>query len=329
MIHTMLCAENNHVKYDLSHEEIVRLLHDEQAILWLDLEAPSPEEVQRVAEEFNFHALAIEDTTREHMRPKVDAYDDYYFIVCYDIDYDEESHLIDEHALYIFLGKNYMVTIHAEPVGEIKEVAERLRRNLEQIERGAGVMLYSLLDTVIDHYFPVVDAIGDRIEELEANVFEQGATESLRDIFALKREVLYLRRVIAPERDALAVLARRELPIVSEAVSRYFQDIYEHVLRVTDAVDLYRDMLTSVLDSYLSANANQLAVASNNLNQVMKTLTSWSIILMSVTLIASIYGMNFDIMPELHFRFGYPTALLAMVVLAAILYRYFKGRTWL
>jgi magnesium transporter len=329
MIHTMLCAENNHVKYDLSHDEIVSLLRDEHAILWLDLEVPSPEEVQRVAEEFNFHPLAIEDTTRQHMRPKVDAYDDYYFIVTYDIDYDEATHLIDEHALCIFLGKNYMVTIHAEPIGEIKEVAERLRRNLEQIERGAGVMLYSLLDTVIDHYFPVVDAIGDRIEELEANVFEQGAAESLRDIFALKREVLTLRRVIAPERDALAVLARRELPIVSEAVSRYFQDIYEHVLRVTDAVDLYRDMLTSVLDSYLSANANQLAVASNNLNQVMKTLTSWSIILMSITLIASIYGMNFDIMPELHFPFGYPAALLAMVVLAALLYRYFKGRSWL
>ena len=332
MIRTMICSENRRLRKELSRDEIGLILSDNENLLWLDVEAPTAEEMAILAEEFALHPLALEDVTHQGQRPKIDTYDDFYFLVCYDIDYDETSDQIDEHELHIFIGKNYLLTIHYEPIEEIDQVASRFLRNTAAIERGIGILLYSLLDTIVDHYFPVIDRIGDRIEELEAGVFvDNGGVpqQAMQSIQLLKRELITMRRVIAPERDAMAVLARRELPIVSEAAGVYFQDLYEHVLRVTDALDVYRELLGGVLDSYLSINSNNLALAANNLNAVMKTLTSYSIILMSMTLVAGIYGMNFDFMPELGWPLGYPAALLAMVAIFVVLRMYFTRRGWL
>ncbi len=332
MIRTMICTENHQLRHELVRDEIGALLLGDDNLLWLDVEAPGTDEIALLAEEFGLHPLALEDISRRGQRPKIDVYDDFYFLVCYDIDYDEADDQIDEHELHVFIGKNYLITIHADPIEEIDEVATRFRKNMAAIERGIGVLLYSLLDTIVDHYFPTIDRIGERIEELEAQVFENqgaGSQVGMQAIFVLKRELITMRRVIAPERDAMAVLARRELPIVSQATGVYFQDLYEHVLRVTDAIDVYRDLLGRVLDSYLTVNSNNLAVAANNLNVVMKTLAGYSIILMSVTLIAGIYGMNFEYMPELGLRFGYPGALLAMGVVGSSLFVYFKRKEWL
>ena len=332
MIRTMICNRNHHLLKDLPHDKSETMLVDGDEIIWLDIEAPTEQEITKLSDKFAIHPLAIEDITKAHQRPKIDVYDDFYFLVFYDIDYVEEGDLLDEHELAIIIGKDFLITIHHEPIEEISEVAKRFHRNVAEIERGLGVLLYSLLDTIVDHYFPVIDRIGERIEELEANVIEHNgsiAGGSMHDIFSLKRELIHLRRQVAPERDAMAVLARRELPLVSEATGVYFQDLYEHVLRVTDAIDVYRDLLSGVLDSYLSMNSNNLAIAANNLNSVMKTLTSFSIILMSVTLVAGIYGMNFDNMPELHWQFGYPFSLGLMLVIALALGVFFKRKNWL
>jgi len=331
MIRTMICNRNHHLLKDLPHDTAKTMLVDGDEIIWLDVEAPSEQEIKQLSEQFTIHPLAIEDITKAHQRPKIDIYDDFYFIVFYDIDYVEEGNLLDEHELAIIIGKDFLITVHHEPIEEIAEVAARFRRNTKEIERGIGVLLYSLLDTIVDHYFPVLDRIGERIEELEEQVIEYSGGENtagIRDIFSLKRELVHLRRQIAPQRDATAVLARRELPIISEATGVYFQDLYEHVLRVTDAIDVYRELLSGVFEAYLSVNSNKLATASNNLNAVMKRLTSYSIILMSVTLIAGIYGMNFDIMPELHWQLGYPFSLGLMLVVAAILALIFKRKKW-
>jgi magnesium transporter len=263
-----------------------------------------------------------------HQRPKIDQYGDHYFLVFYDIDYAEAGHRVDEHELDLFLGKNYLVTVHTDPIEEIEEVAERFRRNTDAIERGVGVLLYTLLDTIVDHYFPVVERIGERIEELELLVEEHPGQAGTRDIFALKKELMHLRRAISPGRDVLAVLSRRELPLVSEAAGVYFRDVYDHTIRVTDTIDVHRDLLSGVLDSYHATSAHSL-------NKVVQVLASYSIILMSVTLVAGIYGMNFnpDIsplnMPELNARFGYVTTLAAMLALGLVLYGYFRRRGWL
>ena len=247
MIRTMICNSGHPLLCEHPHEGAKATIVEGDEIIWIDVEAPSVEEICRLAEEFAIHPLAVDYITTAHQRPKIDIYDDSYFLVFYDVDYVEESNLVDEHELAIVGGKNYLLTIHHEPIEEITEVAARFRRNAKEIERGIGVLLYSLLDTIVDHYFPVLDRIGERIEELEERVIEQGGTGDtggMGDIFSLKRELIHLRRQIAPQRDAVAVLARRELPIVGEATGIYFQDLYEHVLRVTDAIDVYRDLLS-------------------------------------------------------------------------------------
>ncbi len=332
MIRTLLCTEEYCTRRQLDRAEIGAVLADAHNLLWLDLENPSPEELQLLAGEFGFHPLAVEDATKQHQRSKVDRYDTFYFIVVYDIDYVQADNRIDEHELDIFLGKNFLVTVHYEPIEEIADVAGRLGRNLSLIEHGIGVLLYSLLDTIVDHYFPVVDQVGARIQQLERRVFttrhprqREGLHE---DIFALRSELLQLRQVIGPERNVLAVLARRDLPIISKKTAVYFQDVQDHVLRVVDAVDVYRDLVGSVLDSYHAQNANSL-------NQVMRVLTSCSIILMSVSFIAGIYGMNFNAeaspfnMPELNAPLGYPLALLLMALVAGGLALVFRRQGWL
>lgn len=327
MIRTMVCSANHRLLHELHREDIGTILIDDENLIWLDVEAPSEEDLAILVEEFTLHPLALEDVVKRGQRPKIDVYDDHYFLVCYDINYVEAGDRIEESELHVFIGKNYLITIHAEPIEEIAEVATRFRRNAAAIERGIGVLLYSLLDTIVDHYFPVIDRIGERIAELETAVIEEETDDprgAMEGILTLKRELITMRRVIAPERDAMAVLARRELPIVSAAAGVYFQDLYEHVLRVTESIDLYRELLGGVLDSHLSINSNRLATAANNLNAVMKTLTSYSIILMSMALIAGIYGMNFDFMPELHWPLGYPAAILGMVAVFVGLRVYFK-----
>ncbi len=332
MIRMKLCSDKQLEYNDADRAKVMQLLAHDDSLIWLDIEHPEEDEIRRLAEVFALHPLAVEDIHKAHQRPKIDVYDDFYFLVFYDVDYIEDGDRIDEHELAVAIGKNYLLTFHQEPIEEIEEVAARFRRNSQEIERGIGVLLYSLLDTIVDHYFPVIDQIGERIEELEASVVEHQGTDrgtSMSDIFRLKRELIHLRRQIAPERDAMAVLARRELPIVSAATGVYFQDLYEHVLRVTDAVDVYRDLLSGVLDSYLSVNSNNLAIAANNLNAVMKKLTSYSIILMGMALVTGVYGMNFDNMPELHLSFGYPAALALMAVVGLGLAFFFKRKDWL
>jgi len=335
MIHTMVCKQNGHVREEVDRAEIGQLLAEKEDIIWLDLEQPTADERRLLTEEFDFHPLAVEDATNKNQRPKIDSYGDSYFLVFYDVDFSENDQRIGEHELHVFLGPNYLLTIHDEPITEINEVAERYHRDLSQIERGVGVLLYALLDTIVDHYFAVADRVGERVADLESSIFSEPNRASLEDIFRLRKELLDLRRAVAPERDVVSALARRDLPVVGEAAAPYFQDVYDHVIRVTDQIDSYRELLSGVLEAYLTMGAGRQAEASNELNKTVRALTSWSIILMSVTLIAGIYGMNFNPdasawnMPELNATFGYPGALLAMLLVAAVLAALFRREKWL
>ncbi len=185
-----------------------------------------------------------------------------------------------------------------------------------------GILLYSLLDTIVDNYFPVVDSIVDRVEDLETEIFEHYNQKAIESIFSLKKDLLGLRKVLAPERDVLNILVRRDLPIFDQQTLLYFQDLYDHIVRITESVDTYRDLLSSALDSYLS-------MQSNRLNITVQTLTSLSIILMSVAAVAGWYGMNFAAMPELTSRFGYPGVMLGVVLLVIVEVIFFKRKGWL
>jgi magnesium transporter len=292
-------------------------------LIWLDVVEPSPDELQMIRSEFGFHPLAMEDVARVHQRPKVDMYDDFALIIFYSIARDAATESVLLTQLGIFVGDNYVVTVHDRSIPALEETSDRWNQNVENVGlRTVSLLIYSILDAIVDSYFPILDDISDRLDDLEDITFRSYRPEHQKEIFRLKKELVTIRRVVAPERDVLNVMLRRDLPMFDREVIAYFQDVYDHTIRVTDAVDTYRDLLSNALEFHLT-------LASNRLNQVMKTLTASSIILMSMTLIASIYGMNFDHMPELHWHLGYPLALGMMLVIGASMGYLFRRIDWL
>jgi magnesium transporter len=306
-------------------ETISEHLKEPDTLVWLDLERPDAAEVALLREEFGFHPLAIEDAVKAHERPKVDAYKGYYLFIFYAAAYNSERSAdepqIDLRGLNIFAGKNFIVTIHHPPIAQVTQTMSRWQVPDSPLGNSVGAILHGLLDTIVDDYFTLMDKIVDRVEDLEDQIFSRQRGGAIEEIFALKKDLLLLRRVVAPERDVLNVLLRQEMPIFKAEGILYMQDVYDHLVRVTDTVDTYRDLLSSALDSYLSLQSNQL-------NQLVKTLTLSSIILMACALIAGIYGMNFDFMPELHWPLGYPFALGLMLFVGLGLGLFFHSRKW-
>jgi magnesium transporter len=425
MLKTILCNKDNHFSEVKDPEDISELIADGERLVWLDLSEPSADDFRLLRAEFGLHPLAIEDAMSRHQRPKVDQYENFYFVVFYAVHSQPapspagaprrgalvganyfrraRSHAhppdlvpssppptparpapgngsaapafrrsgqqapaqiepdsvgwanaqVMLREISMFMGPNWLITVHQEPIDELEEVHHRWQRNVEAItgqdvpgfgdttappappknggngatprdpkENDIGILLYSLLDTIVDNYFPTIDALVDRVEALEEQIFERFDPGSLESIFALKKDLLALRKVLAPERDVLNVLTRRDLPIFKTHTLVYFQDVYDHVVRITDSIDTYRDLLSSALDSYLS-------MQSNRLNVTVQTLTSASIILMVLSMITGIYGTNFDNIPELHWTYGYFAMLGVMAAAALGLYAFFKRKGWL
>ncbi len=351
-MHTLTVLRGRSFKPNLPLTDISDLLAAPNTIVWLDIQNPTDADVALLAEEFGFHPLAIEDATRSHERPKVDAYpsaesleeeapeaaavpasveepDDavpasggYYFVVFYEAAFDPAEDRIVTEAINLFIGANYLVTVHQGDIRHVKETLARWQAPGSPLGNSVAALVHALLDSIVDDYFPLMDRVADRVEDLEDAIFVHYEEESIQTMFGLKRDLLSLRRVVAPERDVLNVLLRRELPIFRQADLAYLQDVYDHLVRVTDNIDTYRDLLSSALDSYLS-------LQSNNLNQVVKILTIASIILMADSLVAGIYGMNFAHMPELQWRIGHGFALLVMAIVTTSLVVYFKRKRWL
>jgi len=300
-------------------------LQQPETTVWLDIEAPDEAEVAVLRDEFGFHPLAIEDAVRDHERPKVDAYPHYYLIVFYAASYKPDREAgdpqIDLRQLNLFVGKNFIVSIHSRPIPQVAQTIARWHLPDTPLGHTVSGVLHDLLDAIVDDYFTLMDQVVDWVEELEDTIFSRFREGAIQEIFSLKKDLLLLRRVVAPERDVLNVLLRQELPIFRPADLVYLQDVYDHLVRVTDSVDTYRDLLSSALDSFLSLQSNQL-------NQLVKLLTLTSIILMSASLIAGIYGMNFANMPELDWRYGYPFALGLMVMIGGGLALYFRAQKW-
>ncbi len=302
-------------------DEISSYCSDPHSIIWVDVADPTSEDFDELAKEFGFHPLSIEDCRNEHQRPKVEEFQGYYFIVLYEAELIMGRHL-ELKELNIFLAKNYLVTVHSQPLRAI-EIAERLWREWTDLaERGTGLLAYLLIDVIVDDYMPLLDSLSDRMDDLEDQIFVDFRPEALEEIFRIKKELLFLRRSVTPLRDVFNTLLRREQPIFSRETHIYFQDVFDHLIRVADTIDTLRDMLSSTMDAYLS-------VSGNRMNMIMKRLTSISTILMSVTLVAGIYGMNFEFMPELKWRFGYVGALLSMVAVGLAIYYYFRKIKWL
>jgi magnesium transporter len=321
---TTVCLNTNTKEFSENcvAADISELKEVEGNIIWADVSDPTSQDFEELAEEFGFHHLSIEDCQNAHQRPKVEEYTGYYFIVLYEAELVGPTDRLELRELNIFLGKNYLVTVHSRPIRAIATASRLWHQWTDRADQGAGLLAYLLIDGIVDDYLPLLDLMSDRMDDLEDSIFGEWRPESIEEIFSIKKKLLYLRRAITPLRDVFNMLLRREQPIFPRETHVYFQDVFDHLIRVADTIDTLRDMLGSTMDAYLS-------VSGNRMNQVMKRLTSISTILMSVTLVAGIYGMNFVLMPELRWRYGYVYALLSMVVIGLALYVYLKKIKWI
>jgi magnesium transporter len=321
---TTICLDSSTKKFvkDFPAADLSDYCLSKQNVVWADVSDPTSEDFDELAEEFHFHPLSIEDCRNAHQRPKIEEYPGYYFLVLYEAQLTGPDDDLELRELNIFLGPNYLVTVHSRPIRAV-ETAKRLWGEwTDRAEHGAGLLAYLLIDAIVDDYMPLIDVLSDRMDDLEDGIFGDFQPDSIQDIFRIKKQLLYLRRSITPLRDVFNTMLRREQPIFPRETFVYFQDVFDHIIRVADTIDTLRDMLSSTMDAYLS-------VSGNRMNQIMKRLTSISTVLMSVTLIAGIYGMNFDFMPELHWRFGYVFALGSMVVVGLAIYFYLRKVRWL
>ena len=289
--------------------------------LWVDVVDPTDEELSTLQRSLVLHELSVEDSRRWGQRSKVEFYDRYLFVVVHGLRL-EDGDLVDS-EVHLFAGDDlYLVTIRREPVFDLARTKGRTGREHHLAGEGVGFHLYVLLDDIVDGYLDLVERFEDLADDVEEAVFDETQDDDLQArIFALKRLVVRFRRAAAPLREVIDLLNERQ-DVVTPALVPYYRDVLDHVIRSLELIDNIRELLTSALEA-------RLAQASNTLNDVMKKLTAWAGIILVPTLIAGIYGMNFEHMPELSWRFGYPLALAVMAGSAVILYRMFRRRGWL
>ncbi|MGV1098246.1 magnesium/cobalt transporter CorA [Thiovibrio sp. JS02] len=286
------------------------------------------EAVNRFCLKFGIHALTIEDILHTSQRPKIDHYDEYLFLVINLISYDEKIQEMRMEQISFVLGPNYLLTFHERNGDIFNPVLDRIRSNKGRIRKmGVDYLAYSLLDTVVDNFFLVLEKIGEEIEELEDELIAAPSPETLQYVHYLKREMILLRKSVWPLREVIGGLQRDETQLLGDAMRMYLKDLYDHTIQVLDTVETFRDIISGMIDIYLSS-------VSNRMNEVMKVLTIFAVIFIPLTFIAGVYGMNFNTaaspfnMPELNWFFGYPFALFLMAGTAAAMLVYFKKKKW-
>jgi magnesium transporter len=307
---------------DIAVADLSEVRTEPDTLVWADLVTPTAEELDQMGEEFGIHPLALEDCRNRHQRPKVDEYSDHVFLVAYGAEPASQESRRLLHEVDIIAGKQFLLTLHSGSPLDTHAVARRVRAHPELAPSGAGFLLYVVLDQLVDSFFPTLDTIGSRVEDLEETIFDGEPRRIQTAIYNLRRDLIAIRRVTGPMRDTMVVLLRRDLGLFTPEAHRYLQDIYDHLIRVVEQIEDYQDLTSGALEVNLS-------VASNRVNEVAKTLTAWAAIFAAITLVTGIYGMNFQHMPELGWRFGYAFALGVMTASAGGLWLFFRRRHWL
>lgn len=321
MASIQLCFDDKGSRIEHEFDELHEVLATRPSLVWIDLDITEKETLRKLGGELGLHRLAVDSALLENERPQVTVYDDLIFIEFYGLRSNGTAPELDE--ISIFLGRSYLITVRSDNSPGIDSVYERwIDEGHKPRDISSGMLLYALMDEIVDSYFPMVDALGDRIEDLEEQLLDETLARPQFEIHELRKDLMRLRRVLAPQREVLNKLVRRDVPMIDDHVIIYMADVYDHMMRVLDWLDSYRDMLTTLFDV-------QLAIQSHRLDRVIRTLTSSSIMLMVATLIAGIYGMNFVHMPELRWTIGYPMAILMMIGSSVGLFFLFKRRGWI
>jgi magnesium transporter len=306
---------------DISPEEISEYLSRPECFVWVAVKNPGPGELATLEDEFDLHALAIEDAAHGHQRPKIDEYGDSLFAVLHNIEVAGEELKVGE--VDIFVGRNYVLSVRNNAEPGFAGVRARCEREPELLKHGAGFVFYALIDAVVDRYFPVIDALESELEQVEERIFTGSSSRSnIEALYALKQKLMTLRRAVDPLLEAVGKLHGGRVPQVCAGTQEYFRDVYDHLIRVSQSIEGLRDMVTTAINVNLS-----LATVAEN--ETTKRLAAYAALVAVPTMIAGIYGMNFEQMPELKWAFGYPAAIGAMTVIDGYLFYRFRKAGWL
>ena len=316
--------ENNFKERELAKIEESFPFKAIPTVTWINIDGlQNIEIIEKVGKHFDLHQLILEDILNTDQRPKCEDYEKCLFIVLKMLRYDDESKSIYSEQVSLVLGQNFVISFQ-EDVGDVfDQVRDRIRNNKGKIRKmSADYLAYSLIDAIVDNYFLILEKIGERIESIEEELISEPSNKTVRMIHAIKGELIFLRRSVWPLRELISNLEKAESSLINDSTGPYFRDIYDHTIQVIDTVESFRDMVSGMLDIYLSS-------ISNRMNAVMKVLTIIATIFIPLTFIAGVYGMNFKFMPELEWRSGYFIVLGIMAAVAVAMLGYFKRKKWL
>jgi len=297
---------------------------DTPTVTWINIDGLHEVElIEKLGKHFDLHPLLLEDILNTGQRPKLEDFEDYLFVVLKMLSQTKKEEEIIAEQISLVLGPNFVISFQEREGDTFDPIRERIRSGKGRIRKmGADYLAYALIDAVVDGYFPLLEKFGERIEGMEEELVSDPAPETLQTIHDLKREMIFLRRSVWPLRELISGLQRGESPLVKETTKVYLRDVYDHTIQVIDSIENFREMVSGMLDIYLSS-------VSNKMNEVMKVLTMIATIFIPLTFIAGIYGMNFEYMPELGWRWSYPIVWLIIIAIAALMVTYFKRKRWL
>jgi magnesium transporter len=316
--------EANFQEKEIKTIEECLLFKDKPTVTWIDIDGLHQIEIlEKIGECYGLHPLVLEDILNTDQRPKMEDYGDYIYIVLKMLDQGNKSNEIVTEQISLILGPNFVFSFQEKEGDVFDPIRERIRNGKGRIRKmGGDYLAYALLDSIVDNYFIILEKLSEKIEYLEEKLITRPTPETLQTIHHLKREMIFLRKAIWPLREVIGGLERNESSLIKESTKIYLRDIYDHTIQTIDTIETFRDMVSGMLDIYLSS-------VSNRLNSVMKVLTIIATIFMPLTFLAGIYGMNFKYMPELTWRWGYPVLWLIMIGIGIFMLAYFKKKNWL
>jgi len=290
--------------------------------VWVGLHQPSHEELGKVATAFGLHHLAVEDAVKAHQRPKLERYGDHLFLIVKTLWYVEEEDAVETGEISLFVGEDFVVTVRHGDGGALQSARSHLEKRERVLTHGPSAVVYAVCDSVVDAYLEVVDALEEDVDEVEASVFSTARTNDSARIYTLKREIAEVRRAVMPLREPMRRFASGLVPGMDEAAAPFFRDVADHLIRAAELVDNLDSLLSSAFEAHLAG----ISVQQNN---DMRKISAAVGLVAAPTLIAGVYGMNFDHMPELHWAWGYPFALALMILTSGVLWVFFKKSGWL
>jgi len=317
------CEETFDEKNNVSIKSIPRYTGNED-IRWINIIGIHDTGVlETVGKTFELHNLVMEDIAHADQRPKLDEFDAYAYLVVQMVRYDDEHFQISTEQLSIIVQGNTLISFQEQPGDLFEGIRERLRKNVGKGRRsGVEYLIYSILDTIVDNYFVVLEKMGNHLDEIEVKLLDEAKSDDVKELHEIKRELIYLRKSVWPMREVINSLSKSGLIQKNQITEIYLRDVYDHCVRAIDTLETYREMSSSLMDMHLSS-------LSNKMNTVMKTLTIISTIFIPLTFIVGVYGMNFKRMPELEMTYAYETVWAIMIVLTLIMIRYFKRKGWI